>query len=354
MPSDSTTPRKIVLATRGSPLALAQTQRVLNTCAHYFPNYSYEIRVIKTSGDKLQTASLSHADTPSASSPAPTAKGLFTKELEEALLESSADMAVHSLKDLPTELPDGLTLGGVLRRADVRDVLIYRSPELAAALQAQCKDWTPGAPGYRGFQKNLKITDLPQGAVVATSSTRRQQQILHLRSDIQIVPIRGNVGTRIEKLRHNPQIDATILAAAGLERLEFHLFPDGHFTAPPKYGSLPLDGILGSKLSPEEMLTCVGQGAIGIEIRKEDELINQICRTISHPGSALCVAAEREFLRALGGGCQSPVAAHARITGHTLHMDVVSFRVQPPKSAHVSGKLSETGQIGRQAAKLVS
>lgn len=354
MPSDSTSSRKIVLATRGSPLALAQTQRVLNTCAHYFPDHSYEIRIIKTSGDKLQTASLSHSDAHSTASPSPTTKGLFTKELEEALLESSADMAVHSLKDLPTELPEGLTLGGVLRRADVRDVLIYRSPELAASLQAQCKDWTPGAPGYRGFQKNLKISDLPQGAVVATSSTRRQQQILHLRSDIQIVPIRGNVGTRIEKLRNNPQIDATILAAAGLERLEFHLFTDGHFTAPPKYSNVPLDGILGSRLSPEEMLTCVGQGAIGIEIRKEDELINQICRTISHPGTALCVAAEREFLRALGGGCQSPVAAHARIAGHTLHMDVVSFRVQPPKSAHVSGKLNEIEQIGQQAAKLVS
>ncbi|MDI9400747.1 MAG: hydroxymethylbilane synthase [Limisphaerales bacterium] len=349
--SDTTTSmRKIVLATRGSPLALAQAHRVLNTCSHYFPKYSYEIRIIKTTGDKLQTASLSHADCPTGSPP----KGLFTKELEEALLDGSADMAIHSLKDLPTELPEGLTLGGVLRRADVRDLLIYRSTSLAETLQAQCKDWTPGTRSYRGFRKNLKITELPKGAVVATSSTRRQQQILHLRSDIQIIPIRGNVGTRIQKLRMNPEIDATILAAAGLERLEFHLFSDGHFTAPPKYANVPLEGILGSRLSSQEMLTCVGQGAIGIEIRQDDELMSQICREISHPSTALCVAAEREFLRALGGGCQSPVAAHAQVRGHTLQMDVVSFRVQPPKSARVSGKLSEAKQIGQQAAKLVS
>ena len=234
--ADTTPKRKIILATRGSPLALAQTHRVLNTCAHAFPHLRFEIRVIKTTGDKLQTASLAHTDQDSL--PSPTAKGLFTKELENALTEKSADMAIHSLKDLPTELPEGLILGGVLRRADAHDLLIYRSQALAEKLQSAVTDWAPGVKSYRGFKRGLKIKDLPQGATIASSSTRRQVQIQHLRPDIRVIPIRGNVGTRIRKLREHPEIDATLLAAAGLERLEYHLFPDGHFTAP-KTGSDP-------------------------------------------------------------------------------------------------------------------
>lgn len=351
--TDTTPKRKIVLATRGSPLALAQTHRVLNTCAHAFPHLRFEIRVIKTTGDKLQTASLAHTDQDSL--PSPTAKGLFTKELENALMEKSADMAVHSLKDLPTELPEDLILGGVLRRADAHDLLIYRSQALAEKLQSAVTDWAPGIKSYRGFKRGLRIKDLPQGATIASSSTRRQVQIQHLRPDIRVIPIRGNVGTRIRKLKEHPEIDATLLAAAGLERLEYHLFPDGHFTAP-KAGSNPaaaqaeLEGILGSPLEMDEMLPCVGQAAIGIEIRADDPLVNEICRAVSHPNTAICVAAEREFLRAQGGGCQSPVAAYAKIIGHRLQMRAVSFRITPPRWITVEGKLTEAEQLGREAA----
>src|SRR4051794_21775689 len=160
----------IRITSRGSALALAQANMVLAQCRAAFPNDSFEIRIVKTTGDKLQTASLAAANLP---------KGLFTKEIEEALLDGSGDLAVHSLKDLPTDLPAGLKLGAVSKRADVRDVLIYRHESK--------------------FQiSNLK--SLPQGATVATSSTRRRAQLLDTRPDLNIVPIRGNVGTRLRKL----------------------------------------------------------------------------------------------------------------------------------------------------------
>ena len=338
---------RFILLTRGSPLALVQAKRVQNTCQHYFPGLYFEIKVVKTTGDKLQKASLAHVN-----EVLPTSKGLFTKELEQELLSGEGVMAVHSLKDLPTDLPEGLTLGAVLRREDVRDVIIYRSEELAKGLDSQVKEWIPGMPRFRGFKPGLRLIDLPLGAVIATSSTRRGEQIRHLRPDIRIVPIRGNVGTRLNKLKLQPEIDATLLAAAGLERLDFHLFPDGHFTAPPEHRK-NLEGIRGSLLSLEEMLPCVGQGAIGVEIREGDSAAEELCRAILHPNTALCVSAEREFLRAMGGGCQSPVGAYARIEGHKLCLEVVSFRGNTPQRLVLTGKLSESEALGREAAQRI-
>ena len=179
---------KIRIATRGSALALAQANIVLDLCRKLVPQQPAEIKIIKTTGDKLQTASLADSNLP---------KGLFTKELEVALLDDEADLAVHSLKDLPTELPSGLALGAVLAREDVRDVLICR------------KDAAFARAGFR-------IRDLPQGATVATSSTRRAAQLRDHRPDLKIVPIRGNVPTRLRKLAQQPEIHAIILAAAGL------------------------------------------------------------------------------------------------------------------------------------------
>src|SRR5437879_2004242 len=164
--------KPIVIATRGSALALAQANLVFDQCRAAFPKLKFEIKIIKTTGDKLQTASLAK---PAESLP----KGLFTKELEVALLKHKADLAVHSLKDLPTELPAGLKLGAVGKRADVRDVLIYRDAgHLARAAAAEnSADWSPGQSARRGFKPGLKIEELPAGAVVATSSTRRKAQL---------------------------------------------------------------------------------------------------------------------------------------------------------------------------------
>ena len=191
--------KPIRIATRGSALALAQANLVLAQCREKFPKLAFELKIIKTSGDKFLGASMVNPD---ASLP----KGLFTKELEIALLKGRADLAVHSLKDLPTELPEGLKLGAVAgKRADVRDVLIYKAPL---------------APG-------LKLAQLPKGLTVATSSTRRQAQLLALRPDFKVVEIRGNVATRLRKLAEQADLGATILAAAGLGRLHFDLTESG-------------------------------------------------------------------------------------------------------------------------------
>src|SRR6266487_3235911 len=169
----STAAKPIIIATRGSGLALAQANLVFDQCRAAFPKLKFEIKIIKTTGDKLQRVSLAK---PSASLP----KGLFTKELESALLKHRADLAVHSLKDLPTELPAGLRLGAVGKRADVRDVLIYRDREFLRRAEADrtSAEWIPGQSQRRGFAPKLKVKDLPKGAAVATSSTRRKAQLV--------------------------------------------------------------------------------------------------------------------------------------------------------------------------------
>src|SRR2546422_10128071 len=185
----------ITIATRGSALALAQANMVLDQCRKAFPKLSFELKIIKTTGDKLQTASLAQEGKA-------LPKGLFTKELEVALLKHKADLAVHSLKDLPTELPSGLKLGAVGKRADVRDVLIYRDAEYvrAAAQDKQSTEWSPGQSARRGFKPGLRIEELPPEAAVATSSTRRRAQLLAHNPRLKVPDIRGNVVTRMTKL----------------------------------------------------------------------------------------------------------------------------------------------------------
>lgn len=322
--------KPIILATRGSALAMVQTHWVMARCREAFPDLNFEIKIIKTTGDKLQTAALANPGMAST-------KGLFTKELEQALLDQQANLAVHSLKDLPTELPEGLQLGAVCERADARDMLIYRGPSLK-----------------NGFAADLKFQNLPKGATVATSSTRRQAQLLALRPDLNIQPIRGNVGTRLKKLHENGDIDATILAAAGLGRLNFQVQPDGTLngniqsrlgTDDPMPG-----GLMAAPMDPTSMIPCVGQGAIGIETRVDDKVIAEICICLNHLGTECCVTAERAFLHAMGGGCQSPVAAWATIAQGRLHIRAVSFRKGPACHAEESGPIGHPENLGESVA----
>jgi hydroxymethylbilane synthase len=320
------TERPIIIATRGSALALAQSNAVAAQCRAAFPQLKFEIKIIKTTGDRLQTASLANPD-PS------LPKGLFTKELEIALLENVADLAVHSLKDLPVDLPDGLVLGAVGKRADVRDVLIYRSTEAARR----------GAG--RGFPANASLTDFPPGTVIATSSTRRRAQLLAARPDLKVVEMRGNVPTRVQKLAGQPELDVIVLAAAGLVRLGYEIQPDGRLTG----DGIP-DGILAVCLEPEVMLPAVGQGAIGIETRDHDARVEEICARLDDTETHACVLAERAFLRGMGGGCQSPVGAFAEVKESQIRLRAVSFIGRVVRRGEASRPVAEAERLGQELA----
>lgn len=313
----------IRIATRGSALALAQANMILAQCRTAFPQLQFELKIIKTTGDKLQKASMAKTD-PS------LPKGLFTKELEVALIEGHADLAVHSLKDLPTDLPASLVLAATPERADVRDVLIYRAS---------------GAGAHRGFKPHNQINDFPKGATIATSSTRRKAQLQVLRPDLNIVEIRGNVTTRMQKVADRAELDATVLALAGITRLKFTLSPDGTIS-----GDAVPKGLLVTVLDVDVMLPCVGQAAIGIEIREDDERIREVCGRLNHFDTFQCVTAERAFLHGMGGGCQSPVAAYAEIAGKEVTMRAVSFRDGPAKRASGKRPVMEATQLGEQLA----
>jgi hydroxymethylbilane synthase len=319
--------RPIIIGTRGSALALAQANMIIAQCRAAFPELAFEIKIIKTTGDKLQTASMAKPD---ASLP----KGLFTKELEVALLNGQADLAVHSLKDLPTELPTGLILAATPERADVRDVLIYRSAEKTRA-----------KGNLRGFAPNVKLKDFPAGATIATSSTRRKAQLLVMRPDLNIVEIRGNVATRMKKVADQAELDATILAFAGITRLNFTISPDGKLQ-----GDAVPNGLLAIVLDVEVMLPCVGQAAIGIEIRADDERISKVCGRLNHFTTFQCVSAERAFLQGMGGGCQSPVAAYAEIQGEKITLRAVSFRDGPAKRSEGKRPIKQAAKLGEQLA----
>jgi hydroxymethylbilane synthase len=265
-------------------------------------------------------------------------KGLFTKELEAALLEHKADLAVHSLKDLPTELPTGLKLGAVTNREDVRDVLVYRSAD------ADSQN-SPAKVGGRGYAKGLSLDELPDNAMVATSSTRRRAQLLARNSTLKVPEIRGNVLTRLTKLSNNMELDATILALAGLTRLNFRIAPDGFLQ-----GEGVPAGLMATILESNLMLPCVGQGAIGIEIREEDERVTAVCKGLNHADTFQCVSAERAFLAAMGGGCQSPIAAFAEIQGKEIRLRAISFANGPARLAEARGQASEAVDLGRKLA----
>jgi hydroxymethylbilane synthase len=257
----------INIGTRGSPLALVQAALTKAALLAAHPGLTAEgivIVPIKTTGDKVQDRTLSEIG----------GKGLFTKEIEEALLDGRVDLAVHSMKDMPTFLPPGLVIGAMLEREDPRDVLISPIADSIAAL--------------------------PQGAVVGTASLRRQAQLLALRPDLQVQPLRGNVGTRLDKLARG-EAAATLLALAGLKRL-------GRVDAATAI------------LSTDQMLPAVAQGAIGIEIRENDDRIKALVAPIDHAPTVIAVTAERAFLAVLDGSCRTPIAAHAEIFGTALRL----------------------------------
>ena len=249
----------IRLGTRGSPLALWQANHVRAQliAAHGLPDSAVEIVVMKTSGDRIQDRPLSEVG----------GKGLFTKELEEALIARTIDLAVHSMKDVATKLPAGLTITAVLEREDPRDAFLSST---AASFNA-----------------------LPKGAVIGTSSLRRQAQALHARPDLKVVGFRGNVETRLKKLADG-QASATFLAVAGLKRLGLA----HHIT---------------EAIAATEMLPAVAQGAVGIEIRADDERLAGLLAPLDHQASHLAVATERAFLARLDGSCRTPIAGHATL-----------------------------------------
>jgi porphobilinogen deaminase len=309
--------RPLILVTRGSALALAQANSVMALARQVRPGLRVELKVVRTTGDHLQTASMANPD-------GLLPKGLFTKELEVELASGGGDIAVHSLKDLPTELPEGMELAGVLPRADVREVLIYRDAE-AVAKRPPLAEWSPGMRILRGFGPGMRLDQLPKGAVIATGSTRRAALLRLRRPDLGVVPIRGNVGTRLAKVTEDVGFDATLLAAAGLVRLGMFLGPRGRLVLdpvlPPGHGKeAPPEGLFGVLIEPEELLPAVGQGAVGLEIRSDNVDARELARMLTHGNTEKAVIAERAFLRGVGGGCQSPIAAHARVVGHQLHL----------------------------------
>jgi hydroxymethylbilane synthase len=327
----------IIIATRGSALALAQANFIAAQCREIFPRLRFELKIIKTTGDKLQKSSLVEGGLP---------KGLFTKELEVAVVKGKADIAVHSLKDLPTELPAGLIVAATPKRADVRDVLVYRSQKyLTENANRITEDWSPGQSQLRGLETGTSLKNFPKGATIATSSTRRKMQLLGARPDFKVVEIRGNVPTRLQKVAERGELDGTVLALAGMTRLNFQIKPDGVLI-----GDAVPDGLLATVLDLDVMLPCVGQAAIGVEIREHDERIVKICERLNHFNTFHCVTAERAFLRAMGGGCQSPVAAYAEIMGNNISMRAASYRDEITKRIEMKRPIEEAVLLGEQIA----
>jgi len=249
------------IGTRGSRLALAQSEWVRERVEERYSDIRVELVRIKTKGDKILDSPLSEIG----------GKGLFVKEIEDALLRKEVDVAVHSVKDVPTELPDGLKLAVFPKREDPHDAFISADFETLA--------------------------DLPEGSSVGTSSLRRSAQLLHMRPDLHIVPLRGNVDTRLRKLESG-ELNAIILAAAGLKRLG-------------------LSARINQIIPSDELLPAIGQGALGLELRENDK-IGELLHFLNHGPSEVAVRAERAFLRELEGGCQVPVAAYGRLSGENL------------------------------------
>ncbi len=344
--------RPIVICTRGSALALAQSNQVLNDLRRLWPRRVFELKVIKTTGDKLQTASLGQ---PGEGLP----KGLFTKELEVALLANEADIAVHSLKDLPTELPEGLQLAATPPRADVRDVLLYRDAAHAdfADRRAEPRDWTPSGRDPFYGKRGVGLNGLPPNAVIATSSTRRAAQVRTALPEAKVTEIRGNVDTRLRKLVETEAFDATLLAAAGLVRLQCFIGARGELRLDPRLSpaelaefKAPPAGVLATVLEPEVMLPAVGQGAVALETRSGDHEIHPLVAALNHRNTFLAVTAERAFLRGMGGGCQSPVAAFARVLGHQLELRAASYRATEPRFASARLPVNDAVRLGEQLA----
>jgi hydroxymethylbilane synthase len=305
-------PRMLVIGTRGSQLAVWQAEHVASRLQAASPGVSVRLERIRTTGDKILDVPLAQVG----------GKALFVKEIEEALLAGRVDLAVHSMKDVPTDLPAGLTIGAILRREDPADVLISRT--------------------------GARLADLPRGARIGTSSLRRQAQLLHHRPDLVIVGLRGNLDSRIRKL-HSEGLDAIVLAAAGVKRLVLeHLVTE----------TLPL----------EILLPAIGQGALGIEIRelqggrgarevprteRREPSVAELVKALDDREAHIAVRAERAMLRRLGGGCQVPIAALATVAAHAISLEglVASTDGSTVVRGTARGTAADAEEVGRALAE---
>ncbi|MEZ5648799.1 MAG: hydroxymethylbilane synthase [Alphaproteobacteria bacterium] len=292
-------PRPLRIGTRGSKLALIQAEEVLHRLAALSPSLAapgaLALVPVATTGDKVKERPLAEIG----------GKGLFVKELEEALAKGVVDLAVHSMKDVPAPLPSGFAIGCFLPREDPRDVLVMRRGD--------------------------SLRDLTAGARIGTSAPRRQAQILNLRPDLDVIPFRGNVDTRLRKLRAG-EADATILALAGLKRLGLE--------------------DVGAVLTTETMLPASGQGAIGVEVRETDMALREILSLLDHEPTAVCVRAERAVIEALGGSCRTPVGAWARIDASgNIVLDALVATLDGKRlwRAAKQGAIAEDVRLGRDA-----
>jgi len=284
--------REIIIGTRESELALWQAEWVTGRLRELRPEYSYRIVGIRTRGDIYLDVPLARMGD----------KGLFTKELELALQRGEIDLAVHSMKDLPTELPEGLVVGAVCRREHPGDVLVSR--------------------------KGSKLEDLPRGALIGTSSLRRRAQLLHYRSDFNIINLRGNINTRLRKLEYE-MMDAVVLAYAGVHRLG-------------------LDDRITQLIPGEVCLPAAGQGSVGVEIRADDEEVRDLIMKIDHYESHCAVTAERALLRKLEGGCQVPVGVLGTVESGRLLLEgaVASLDGRQLVRSSLSGAVEDAAMIG--------
>ena len=288
----------LVIGSRGSKLALTQAEWVRARLALLEPELTVTVEIIKTTGD-VKTEPLSVIG----------GKGVFTKELEDALLDGRIDIAVHSLKDLPTIIPEKLTIAAVCEREDPRDALILRSVD---------------------DQKGASLATLPEGAVVGTSSQRRVSQLKHWRRDVTVKDVRGNVDTRLRKLDEG-EYHALILASAGLRRLG-------------------QENRISALIPIEQMLPAVGQGALGLETRADDNHTTGLLRSLNHEPTELACTAERSLLRALGGGCQLPIAGYAAMQSQELTLEglVADIAGEEIVRDRVSGTPAAAEEIGVQ------
>jgi hydroxymethylbilane synthase len=292
---------RLIIGSRGSKLALWQAEWVRQRLSHFHPRTQVSIEIIKTSGDVLKDAPLAVIG----------GQGVFTKELEGALLCKQIDLAVHSLKDLPTVVPDGLMIAAITEREDARDALVLR----------------------QGLNlEHPSIRNLPEDSIVGTSSPRRLAQLKHLRPHVSVKELRGNVDTRLRKL-DSGDYDAVILASAGLRRLGL-----AHRISAP--------------LEIEEMLPAVGQGALGIETRGDDEELVNLLLSLEDTRTRAACTAERALLRALGGGCQLPIAAHAFVEEGVLrlHGMVAAINGETIIRDEVEGTPTEAEKLGGELA----
>lgn len=284
------------IGTRGSQLALWQAEWVKSALKAHHPDLDVEIVVIKTRGDKILDVPLAKVG----------GKGLFVKEIEEALLDGRIDMAVHSMKDMPAEIPHGLRIGPVPKREDPRDVLVSR--------------------------ENIPFAGLKKGARIGTSSLRRSAQLLHLRPDFKITPLRGNLDTRLKKL-NTENMDAIVLAAAGMRRLQF-------------------EDRITEYLDETTMLPAVAQGALCIEIRENDEPVESIAGVIDDTETKKVVLGERAFLNRLGGSCQVPIAGHGQLTSNRFSLTGLVADIDGATVIRdsLSGSVDESVGIGIELA----